>query len=313
MRDTGLKSAELWKTAIKNNLPEEDFQKFFGKSKSEAQDLLNAGFGQQDNSKFINLRRNTSNVTNEPRTLISLDDLDIADDDLDITDDDVDLVVGSLEREAQRDALRSRFRNIDNENSIQRNNRFLQNYRQYINNIDNRLQQYVDRKQPTSEIAKNLFDNMVNKLQNYPYYSGTVNEKVPNLSLAASGNLKNISREVKFFPDEIKSGDVFTGSTSTSHNSYLPQLKQVFKYTKGSPQFLGYKPMNELGYLSRAGYSSEDIAKYLNTEIDEQIKRGILPSNIQRPFFKKQSVILPHYGVKQFNKGGQINWLNKYE
>lgn len=62
---------------------------------------------------------------------------------------------------------------------------------------------------------------------------------------------------------------------NTSHSSYLPQLKQVFKYTKGDPQFLGYKPMNDAGFLSGYGYKNIDIVKYLNSEIDEQIKEEV--------------------------------------
>jgi hypothetical protein len=81
----------------------------------------------------------------------------------------------------------------------------------------------------------------------------------------------------------------------------------VFKYTDGTPQFLGYKPMNHLGFLSDFRYSQDDIAKYLNTEIDQQISRGIIPKNIQRPYVtNKDRVILPHYGIKQFKEGGVI-------
>jgi hypothetical protein len=158
-----------------------------------------------------------------------------------------------------------------------------------MRNIDNKLE--------------NLF--MINS-QNYPYHSGTVNENVSLLTLANSGNLKNVSKKVSSAPQGMNSGDVFTGSTNTSHSSYLPQLKQVFKYDKGDPQFLGYKPMNTMGFLSNFEYEASDIAKYLNSEIDEQIKRGIIPKDIQRPFLKNESVILPHYGVKQYKQGGII-------
>ena len=37
------------------------------------------------------------------------------------------------------------------------------------------------------------------------------------------------------------------------------QVKQIFNYKGGSPQFTGYKPMNSLGYLSKAQVPEEDI------------------------------------------------------
>jgi len=59
--------------------------------------------------------------------------------------------------------------------------------------------------------------------------------------------------------------------------------------------------------LSDFRYSQDDIAKYLNTEIDQQISRGVIPDNIQRPYVtKKDRVILPHYGIKQFKEGGNV-------
>jgi hypothetical protein len=164
-----------------------------------------------------------------------------------------------------------------------------------------------------NEVGQGLrnFDNslenfVINKLQNYPYHSGEVLSKVPSLSLGAEGNLKNVSKKVSFAPEGIQSGDVFTGSTNTSHSSWLPQMKQVFKYTKGDPHFLGYEPMNHLGYLSGFGYEPTDIARYLNSELDEQIKRGIVPKNISRPYQKGEHVMLPHYGIKQHRKGGVV-------
>ena len=165
-------------------------------------------------------------------------------------------------------------------------------------------QRYVDNKVPTSEVIHNKFANIVSE---YPYYKGPVLQNVPSLSLAGSGSLKNVSDKVASQSAfNISSGDVFTGSLNTSHSSYLPQLKQVFKYGEGSPQFLGYKPMNSMGFLSDYDYPSNDIAKYLNTEIDTQIGRGIIPKDIQRPYVKGKAVLLPHYGIKQFEEGGVI-------
>jgi hypothetical protein len=163
-------------------------------------------------------------------------------------------------------------------------------------------------------INSNKFKNkIIASSQNYPVYEGPVLENVPSLSLSSSGSLKNVSDKVAGQSvSNINSNDVFTGSLNTSHSSYLPQLKQLFKYKEGAPQFLGYKPMNHMGFLSDFNYSADDIAKYLNTEIDEQIKRGVIPKNISRPYSTNkpnasyQNVNLPHYGIKQFQEGGII-------
>jgi hypothetical protein len=171
-----------------------------------------------------------------------------------------------------------------------------------------------------TDLQRNIYNNLqsyknkiITNTQDYPGYSGPVLENVPSLSLSSFGSLKGVSNKVTSQSTSgINSGDVFTGSLNTSHSSYLPQLKQVFKYREGSPQFLGYKPMNHMGFLSDFNYSADDIAKYLNTEIDEQIKRGIIPKNISRPYSTNkpnanyQSVNLPHYGIKQFQDGGVI-------
>jgi hypothetical protein len=61
-----------------------------------------------------------------------------------------------------------------------------------------------------------------------------------------------------------------------------------------------------MGFLSDYRYPSKDIAKYLNTEIDTQISRGVIPKDIQRPYVKGEKVLLPHYGIKQFKEGGII-------
>jgi hypothetical protein len=159
--------------------------------------------------------------------------------------------------------------------------------------------------------VNSIRNKIVGSLQNYPSYTGEVLEKVPSLSLNSSGSLKNVSDKVfSQSSSGINSGDVFTGSLNTSHSSYLPQLKEVFKYKQGTPQFLGYKPMNTMGFLSDYGYSHKDVVKYLNTEIDAQVNRKIIPENIQRPYVKGEHVLLPHYGIKQFKDGGELEKYN---
>lgn len=161
---------------------------------------------------------------------------------------------------------------------------------------------------PLENIHDKASSKFMNAVQDYPYHQGPVMENVPMLTLQSSGSLKNVSDKVANAGNAgMKSGDIYTGSLNTSHSSYLPQLKQVFKSNEGAPQFFGYKPMNSMGFLSDYNYSKDDIAKYLNTEIDEQIKRGIIPKNVQRPYAKDDEVLLPHYGIKQFKGGGSIN------
>jgi hypothetical protein len=196
----------------------------------------------------------------------------------------------------------------------------------YLSNQTNRVEDYANRTlypkieqfgDTADRIRKSQRAKFQNKLDNYiseyPYYQGPIMENVPSLSLSSSGSLKNVSNKVdNAIGSGMSSGDVFTGSLNTSHSSYLPQLKRIFKYNEGAPQFFGYKPMNPMGFLSDFNYSADDIAKYLNTEIDQQIKRGILPDNVLRPFstnnpkLRYQSVQLPHYGIQQFKEGGVI-------
>lgn len=148
----------------------------------------------------------------------------------------------------------------------------------------------------------------INYLSDYPYHTGPVEEKIKDLFLShEEKGLSAVADKVKGTTDNVQSGKVYTGSLSTSHNSYLPQLKQVFNYDQGSPVFLGYKPMNSLGYLNRSGISHEEIGKYLNTEINQLVKAKKLPANLQRPFLRDNELVLPQYGVKQFKKGGYYN------
>lgn len=264
LKATGSRTAEQMKYALENNLPEEHFQKVFEKSKKEAKELLDNGFGQP--------------VSGELRT----------------SRDFLNLIREPLNNQIPQ----TRSRVLLPQERISRS---------LIQTLADDISRYAEQKQPPSKLVRNKVKELLNKYaQNYPYYSGEVLEKVPSLSLTSEGSLKNVSRQVNFAPEGVKSGEVFTGSTNTSHNSYLPQLKQVFKYSEGAPQFLGYKPMNPLGFLSNFEYPNKDIAKYLNTEIDQQIKRGILPKDIQRPFYyeKTNDVVLPHYGVKQYKQGG---------
>ena len=161
--------------------------------------------------------------------------------------------------------------------------------------------------QNNMRLREGLNQKMMDMSQNYPYYSGPVQENVPSLMLTAEGNLKNVSDKVaRSSSAGVSSGDIYTGSLNTSHNSYIPQIKKIFDYKQGSPLFVGYRPMNELGFLSNYGYNSDDVARYMNTEIDDLIRRGKLPKDIQRPHVKGENVMLPHYGIKQHAHGGVV-------
>jgi hypothetical protein len=176
--------------------------------------------------------------------------------------------------------------------------------RQKTSNIGDKLTK-------TEKKAKDKINTLIqNSTQSYPYYSGYVEEKVPSLFRSQEKSLTDVSRKVAKQTENIPSGTVYTGSLNTSHNSWLPQTKQIFNYEGGIPQFTGYKPMNSLGYLSKAQVPEEDIIKYLNTEMDELVKRGKLPKNVQRPMMFKGHPMLPQYAIKQKKSGG---WLNKYK
>jgi hypothetical protein len=352
MRATNKPISEQYRYALDQNIPDEHFEKVFGRSKSEVEQILPSVAEQEAVRSSIPIRERF-NLERTPRRRSSSDAvIDQMNNQLDIRTaspeeiqqfaDSVGMSVDEVTRLAQstlpqqtrdgviRHTLTDYGSDADIEGLLERTynsnelrpipeeliiNTGSNRGRTIINSQNPRLnlketaiddwQRYVDNKVPTSEVINDKFANIVSE---YPYYKGPVLENVPSLSLSTSGNLKNVSKKVgDQSVSGISSGDVFTGSLNTSHNSYLPQIKQVFKYNEGTPQFLGYKPMNHLGFLSDFRYSQDDIAKYLNTEIDQQISRGVIPDNIQRPYVtKKDRVILPHYGIKQFKEGGNV-------
>jgi len=289
--------SEQYRYALGQNIPDEHFKKVFGMSKSEVEQIL-PSVAEQDAIRSSIPIRERFNLERAPRRRSSSD---IA----------IDEMNSQVNRDGViRDMLTARGRGrtiIPNQ----------QNPRLSLKETAiNDWQRYVDNKVPTSKVVN---DKLTNIISEYPYYQGSVSENVPSLSLSSSGSLKNVSNKVTSQSNlGINSGDVFTGSLNTSHSSYLPQLKQVFKYQDGSPQFLGYKRMNHLGFLSNYNYSNRDIAKYLNTEIDTQIKRGIIPNDIQRPYIKNNNLLLPQYGIKQKQYGGEEtnpsfdSWYSRY-
>ena len=305
MRATGKPISQQYKYALEQGLPEEHLKKAFGKTKAEIENAI-PNAQEQEAFRLANPIRDRINLQRPPRTTSSSD----------AAIDQMNASVGSdqdIENvRAMFDHLRTQ--SITSPPVLQTNSSMFRMDPSILANLTNQVnpskaqnfaQQAVAPIRDVSNAASSRFMNMV---QDYPYHAGHIQQNVPSLSLRGSGSLKNVSDKVtdagtKF----VKSGDVYTGSLNTSHSSYLPQLKQVFKSTEGAPQFFGYRPMNSMGFLSDFNYSKNDIAKYLNTEIDEQIKRGIIPDNVQRPYSKGNDVFLPHYGIKQFREGGIID------
>jgi hypothetical protein len=337
LKATGARSAEQMKYALENNLPEEHFQKVFNRSKKEAEDLLASGFGKQEAQIA-----QTADESLNRETMQAIEDFN----NRPVTPElqaQRDRLRARLRALSNRPAETGGYGTINTQGIVDRDTYILETAEglsqstppplpelgvsfsqeelrralaqveggesKFTNTTSNIIGGAINAPKALGKKANSLLNKYT---QEYPYYSGEVIQKVPSLSLSAQGTLKNVSKKVEFAPEGIKSGDVFTGSLNTSHSSYLPQLKQVFKYRKGEPQFLGYRPMNEMGFLSEYGYSAKDIAKYLNTEIDEQVKRGLLPKNIQRPYVSggltsPNKVVLPQYGIRQYQKGGQIS------
>jgi len=303
MRATGKPISQQYKYALEQNIPEEHLKTVFNKSKTEIESMIPLA-QEQEAFRIANPMRDRFNLERPARRTSHSDMM-------------------TEQQNAERNA---RLREVVSEQQISdfishmqtgsqlNSGRILipgqeRQTRTLLQTLGDDVSRYVDNKVPTSQIIGSKIDKLVSK---YPYYDGPILENVPSLSLSSSGNLKKVSDKViGESKSGINSGDVFTGSLNTSHSSYLPQLKQVFKYTDGSPQFLGYKPMNSLGFLSDYNYSADDIAKYLNTEIDLQIKRGVIPKDVLRPYStnkyksNNQSVFLPHYGIKEFQNGGE--------
>lgn len=176
-------------------------------------------------------------------------------------------------------------------------------------------------KYDVNESARDFNKTVLNKVKNtigdsysaYPRYRGEVKSRVPSLFMGPEGK-KGVEQTIANAVEHISPGEVATGSINTSHNSWLPQVKQVFGFTEGKPQFLGYEKMNSSGYLTKAGYKPEEVGAYLNTELDDLMRRGKLPKNVLRPYQdpKTGSLLLPQYGVKKLQYGGFNNAQDVY-
>jgi hypothetical protein len=287
--------SQQYQIALDENIPDYDLMKMFGKTKT---DLLNEidvlKFNEQKanispvtilgESSMFNLERNSTRSTRDMNGMIRhyITEPGLAEPALDGSDYGIDT-----------DTLNS--------------------YRDQVNvyNSSNPTfqEKFLDKTSKIKEGVSGGIDNIIKPfLSDYPLYEGYVIENVPGLHMGRQG-MKGVSDRISERMNKtIKSGDVFTGSSNTSHSSYLPQLKQIFKYEEGEPQYLGYKSMNDLGFLSDYGYNNNEILNYLNTEMDLLSNKGFIPKNIKRPYIMKRGnydeIRLPHYGIKKFIDGG---------
>ena len=126
--------------------------------------------------------------------------------------------------------------------------------------------------------------------------------------------LKYITGQLDKGVKESKVGDVVTGSTNTSHDSYKIQMDYIFKNAGkeglSEPVFLGYEPMNNFGFLSKTkSVSNEDIYKRINAHLNSLQKRTGKSINLKShpPIlntneFGETIVMLPQYGLRKIGE-----------
>ena len=194
-----------------------------------------------------------------------------------------------------------------------------------VTEIPNRVRQSKPAPKNSTTDVQDLSGQDLANISSYPYVKpgGFTEELVPLVKLGPHTSKRDYANMVKDARARVRMstrGDIFTGSTDTSYQSYLPQLNEVFSpKMKGvaDPIFLGYKPMNPMGNINRAAGNSsrsvtrginENIAAYLNNQIDTNISKIKLPDDLLRPFFQNVSgeVMLPQYGLRKLKKGGVI-------
>lgn len=145
-----------------------------------------------------------------------------------------------------------------------------------------------------------------------PIYKGEVQKFMPSFHATDYATPRQMLMDVKSKLDQgltgLRVGDVGTGSTNTSHNSYLNQMdfiaQNAGKQGLSKPVFLGYESMNPMGYLSNAAIPDDEIFKYINTKLNQiQQKRGVnfnLGQNA--PYVNEAgSIMIPQYGVKKLD------------
>ena len=154
----------------------------------------------------------------------------------------------------------------------------------------------------TKDAIKDLFSSN-------PVYKGDVKKLTPDLHAYTFKSPRHMLLDVKSKLDkglkDLNIGEVATGSTDTSHNSYLNQMdfiaQNAGKEGLSQPIFLGYQPMNPAGYLSNAQVPQEEIFKYINTKLNELQRRRNFNFNLGEnpPFMEGDKIMIPQYGVKK--------------
>jgi hypothetical protein len=312
---------ELMQRALDQGLSEDVFHRGFGMSREAAQrqltgssrsnDLIRALFGREGTqSERERIRQMFEGMSSPPSTTTPR-------------------ISGS-----QRDQLIDMMNGIDSEDAY--------NIDQYLyNDPEFGVNPYTGSiRERFNDARNNLADAIKSTAKEfispYKHYTGSPKEVLGYLTMNSSGE-KGVSDRIAHALSEasqyVDKGNVFTGSLDTSHNSYLTQLKQIFgdASSMGQPVYLGDYGMNSMGMLSRFRYKNDEVAKYLNSEIDDLIRKKKIPSNILRPTTTPYGTVsLPQYGIKKntesildeaiknaqdlpdlpFENGGELNYNN---
>lgn len=223
--------------------------------------------------------------------------------------------------------VRNLYDNVDNVDNLVTGNVATKTSQinEAVTEIPNRVRQSKPAPKNSAIDVEGLSGQELANISSYPYVKpgGFTEELVPMVKLGPNTSKRDFANMVKDARARVRMstrGDIFTGSTDTSYQSYLPQLNEVFSpKMKGvaDPIFLGYKPMNPMGNINRAAGSNsrsvtrginENIAAYLNNQIDTNISKIKLPDDLLRPFFQNASgeVMLPQYGLRKLKKGGVV-------
>jgi hypothetical protein len=157
-----------------------------------------------------------------------------------------------------------------------------------------------------------------------------------------ANDFKNPREMLKFVTNKLDEGikdaevgDIITGSANTSHDSYLIQMDYIFKNAGkdglSEPVFLGYEPMNTMGFLSKTkGVNSDDIYKKINAHLNNLQKRTGKSLNLKThpPMITDDPVtgpmiMIPQYGLKKVStnvgklkkkkEGGIVSELSQKE
>jgi hypothetical protein len=174
-------------------------------------------------------------------------------------------------------------------------------------------------------------------LNSSPQYRPSTEQAVTNNYQQATPALfaKNFTNERKMLESVTRSLDSYlangiTGSTSTSHNSYVVQMDYIMKTIKNpdnagklEPAFLGFQPMNSYGYMSKAGANNEEILKLINNKLNNfQKKTGVnLQFEDKFPYIDANGqIMLPQWGIKKLTDapvvakkkyGGEVSYNEK--